>query len=201
MSIEPLSAVQISEAAKKLLLDADYHVVLEQALMGESSPAPQTVYEDKYGIVAVAVFDSWRSLRMRWPESQSLAVELISQSFSRRDPKAWDGYLLLFTPDVVPDEQLPMLTEIRRDMTRLRKLIASGNELEDIASVERAMLPVLPLKSGMGFGSTTTILSRLPELMEAYGVDPSEIVTMRDAFLDGRSPIEALYDGIQSHEA
>ena len=63
-----------------------------------------------------------------WLQAQAALVDLISAFFHRSDAKAWEGYLVLLTPSVLPHDAALEVTEIRRNTTHVRKLVATGDE-------------------------------------------------------------------------
>ena len=102
------------------------------------------VFEDPYGIVAVHVFDSWRQLTEQWPVAQGRLVELISEHLTRPEPKAWEGYLVLLTPGLLPPTQRTRLNDLRYDTHRVRKLVATGDDLATLEDVQGTLLPLSP---------------------------------------------------------
>jgi hypothetical protein len=97
-------------------------------------------------VVGVVVFDTWQQLNTEWPDAQAAMVDLLSAHVGSTEPKAWEGYLLLLSPGSAGQDRSP-LDRIRYDVTRLRKLVADGAELEDLDALERVLAPLLPLAS------------------------------------------------------
>ena len=73
-------------------------------------------------------------------------MELVSKYTSSYDAKSWEGYLVLLTPSSVPKRGLLKLTEIRYDISRVRKLVATGDDIKTLDSVRQFLLPLLPLQ-------------------------------------------------------
>jgi hypothetical protein len=136
---ESLTTTNLLAAATKLLSNGGY--TRAQTLTGPQWPAANAgVFEDSFGIVAVIIYETWRDLESTWSEAQAAFVELISKQFTSNDAKAWDGYLVLLTPAAA---EYSDVTKIRYDTTRVRKLVATGDELKTLADVGRVLLPLL----------------------------------------------------------
>lgn len=147
-------------------------------------------FEDDVSIVGVAQFRSWSALRANWLDAQSVLVDLLSERLERSDPKAWEGYLVLLTLD------RPMnsaeVDEIRRDTTRLRKILATGEDLTSVSQVDDALLPVLPLTGGVLRHGAGSILDRLPGLLAEKGIDEGLTLRVGEAFDNDRPLMEAV---------
>lgn len=131
--------------------------------------------EDDYSVVGVAGFDTWPQLRDQWGEAQSALVSLLSQRLSRSAPKAWDGYLILFTL-ATPTDQAEVVS-IERDTTRLRKIVATGDLLQTLADVDRLLDPFLPLPGSSTNDVVFDILSELPAILSPeVDVEDSKVV-------------------------
>jgi len=186
----PLSTAQLN-AAIDSVLSANGYI---QARAPEDWPSESRLYEDDYGIVAVQVFDTWRRLRGEWNIAQGRLVDLLSERLGRPDPKAWEGYLLLCTSAVLPSSDRQELDELRYDTNRLRKLVATGDDLETIDDVQTALLPLLPLKLEAPSRAGSGLLSRLPDLLEAEGINVSMTQTVVNAFLRNELMMESLHE-------
>lgn len=189
---DQLTATSILAEATRVLLDSGYR-------QADSGARPfmeglARVFEDRYGIVGVVVYDTWESLRSGWPNAQGALVEIMSASLGPAEPKAWEGYLVLFTPaSPSPDAALEPL-EIRRDTVRLRKLVATGEELSTLEAVGDALLPLLPLASASGRDSGEDVLDLLPA---ALAPEIEEATTRRliEAFRRNEPLMEQLHRG------
>src|SRR5579863_7941711 len=117
----------------------------------------------------------------------------MSARLGRPEPKAWEGYLLLFTTATVPPDERRDVTDLRYNTNRLRKLVATGDELETVADVHTALLPLLPLEVGSPASSGSGLLTRVPELLSAEGVDRRASAAVVDAFMRNESMMEALH--------
>jgi len=61
-------------------------------------------------------------------------VNVISENIGHAEWKAWDGYLVLLTPGLAPSEEAN-IEAVRYDTTRLRKLVATGEDLRNPTDV------------------------------------------------------------------
>jgi hypothetical protein len=183
------TGTQIVGAATELLVGHGF------SSMGEiETPSGSIIrtFEDRLSVVGIAYFATWQGLDAGWIEAQGALVELMSDRLTRSDPKAWEGYLLLFTSDLAPDALA--VDRVRRDTTRLRKLVTTGSELKSIAGVGDALLPVLPLELDGGTSDAERILDRLPQLLEPSGIDPGLARRVVIAYEANRSPMEEIWN-------
>src|SRR2546426_1982003 len=129
MPEKSLTATDILATAAELLVSHGYSKSSDAIAL--RAPLPNTrVFEDTYGIVAVVVYETWEDLDTRWPDAQGFLVDLISEHVSSADAKAWEGYLVLLTPAVIGMTSQPDADRIRYDTTRVRKFLATGEELK-----------------------------------------------------------------------
>jgi hypothetical protein len=148
------------------------------------------VYEDPYCVAAVAVYETWNELADGWIQLQEALVELISQFWSRSDAKAWDGYLVLLTPATPTD---PLAAEaIRYNTSRVRKLLASGDDLRRLSDVTRVLAPLLPLEQ-IAASRDETALGMIPRLLGQRGIDEGSVQALIGAFERQESLLEALH--------
>ena len=185
----PLSSVQILAAAADILTSNDY----QQVDAPSGWPQESRLYEDDYGIVALYVYDTWLRLKSEWNVAQGQLVDLISARLDRPDPKAWEGYLLLFTTANVPPDERRDVTVLRYNTNRLRKLVATGDELDTVEDVRAALLPLLPLQVEAPTSSGSGLLVRLPALLIEDGVDSRVTEAVVEAFLHNESMMESLH--------
>jgi hypothetical protein len=83
--------------------------------------------------------------------------------------------------------------ELRYDTNRVRKLVASGDDLMTLEGVREALLPLLPLTSDIGSTLSSGLLDRLPELLEDHGISTEATRTVVQAFAANESLIERLH--------
>ncbi len=191
--IDPLNTAAIVAAATATMLTAGYQRVPEASISAVRS-ADFRVFEDPYGVVAIVVYDSWVDLKSNWPDAQGSLVDLISKFMHRSEAKAWEGYVVLLTPGVVPSSERLEVSLIARNTSRVRKLIATGEELLTINDVETVLLPVLPVNGAV---ATTTVsasvLEALPHMLETEGIPAEAVRTLISAFAKQESLLEALH--------
>ncbi len=152
------------------------------------------LFEDEYNVVGLAVFATCRELLRSWPDLQGSLVDLISQKVGYAESKAWDGYLVLLTPGVTSEDEIEV-DGARYDTTRLRKLVATGNDLSSASDVERFLRPLLPLRIGAQTLTQTSALDMLPALLESQEVDQATTRVLIQAFAQQASLMEALHRG------
>lgn len=182
-----LTNVEVLGAVTEVLLGSGFEVGPELSL---ATGSQVRCFEDSVSIVGVVQYQSWGELRDGWIEAQSVLVELLSQRLDRSDPKSWEGYLVLLTLDQPTDPA--EADEIRRDTTRLRKVVATGADMSQVSHVEDALLPVIPLLDGTLRSGSGSILDRLPELLQAKHIDPNLTRQVVEAFEQDRSVLEAV---------
>jgi hypothetical protein len=156
------------------------------------------VFEDPYSIVAIVVYDAWQDLLSTWQDTQGAFVELISRHLSSSEAKAWEGYLVLLTPAAPPPERRQAVAEIRRDTSRVRKLLATGEDIRAVADLEHTLLPLLPLQAAVQGEQQPSVLDLLPPLLELKGVPVADSHVLIRAFRDQQPLLEKLDDHWQS---
>jgi len=82
---------------------------------------------------------------------------------------------------------------IRSDTGRLRKLLATGEELQILGDVERVLMPLLPLHEVDSADQGST-LSMLPDVLSAKGLPRDAVEIVVKAFLDQQPLLERLHD-------
>ena len=167
-------------AATGILADAGFNPAQQSAKESWRATVAR-VYEDPYSVVCVAVYETWAELSSAWAEDQANLVALISTHFARNEAKAWDGYLVLLTPSVVPTNERLTAINIQRNTLHLRKLLAGGEELRSVSAVRRALLPLLPLEEHVALESRG-VLDTLPSLLADRGVDEEAVQVAIAAF-------------------
>lgn len=187
-----LTTSQLLAAASETLTSGGYEAVPTPTDWSHSNCR---FFEDPYGIVAVFTYETWSSLAGTWHEAQGSLVELISTYLAKPEPKSWEGYLVLLTPSAVPLDSRSELAEIRYDTGRVRKLVATGEDLETLEQVEQALLPLLPLVVEAQVEAGEALLGRLPSLLEPQGIDPSATRLVVEAFGRNESILEQLHAG------
>ena len=190
----PLTVTNLLAAVTDFLSRGRYQRIMHEETSGGWSSSSR-LFEDSYGIVAVVVYDSWSEVAKAWAEDQERLVNLISSHMGEDDPKAWDGYLVLLTPGVLPSRADELLaTTIRYNTSRVRKLVATGVDLRTLGQVEQVLRPLLPLDQADNAAESSNILSTLPDLLASRGIERSDTETLLDAFESQQSLMEALHE-------
>lgn len=189
-----LTMAQILGAVSERLAAGGY---VQVADIEDGAGTPVRVFEDAQTVVAVAVYETWLKLDQRWPMAQGLLVELMSAHLSRSEPKSWEGYLILLTVDEPMGD--PMAVDrVRRDTSRVRKLVATGADLATLGAVNDTLLAILPLEIDGATKDSERILDRLPELLTPFGVDRGLTERVVHAFEENRNPMEEIWVWRQS---
>ena len=142
-----LSDTQISAGVRKVFHENGFEP-------GESPGEWRTkdrsafVFEDEYSIVGVVLYATCDELIYEWPHDQDALSSKISEYVGRGEAKSSDGYLVLMTSGFPKNEQREVLTRIRYDTSRLRKLVATGEDLSRKNDIVSVLRPVLPLEIG-----------------------------------------------------
>ncbi len=204
----PLSASAIIAEVQRLLEQAQY-VVRRDVLTGGTNGTKNDhalaqvsqMYagrwlwaEDAVAIVAIVVYDHLTDLLSSWNLAQGAVVDLISKKLSTSDPKLWDGYLVLINPSHVSVEGKSEIETIRHDVSRVRKIVATGEELNSISDVESILLPFLPIDVGTFDVGPASLLEILPALLAEKGVPLDSATTIVDAFKKHEPLLEKLFE-------
>jgi len=154
--------------------------------------------EDKYGIVAVVVYDTWADLAGSWAPAQASIVDAVSKAYTRLDRKAWDGYLVLLTP-AFPSEGEITPQQIRYDTSRIRKLVATGDDLRSISDISRVLAPLLPLALDTAeLSESQSLLDELPNRLAQAGIPPDVADVAVAAFRSQRPIVEELHRHLEA---
>lgn len=181
-------------SASEILESAGLKVV-NPSTVGTWRATEARIYEDAYSIACIAVYETWTDLWSSWADDQATLVGLISKHFSRTDAKAWDGYLVLLTPSIVPASARHNAVEIQRNTVHVRKLFGSADQLQTVDAVRRTLLPLLPL-DGEQMLQPRNVLDNLPAVLARHGVDEYASRVAITAFREQRSIIAELHTAV-----
>jgi len=185
-------AAVLAEVARVLSAN-QYHLERKTEAKLDLPSERALIAEDKYGVVVVVVFDTWRELAASWRSAQAAAVEALSTRFTRLDRKAWDGYLVLLTPALSTGAE-ETVDQIRYDTSRIRKIVATGEDLASLSDVERTLLPLLPLtQTDLELEDAQSPLDELAEHLERAGIARRLADTAVAAFRDHRPIVQELH--------
>lgn len=150
------------------------------------------LFEDEYNVVGVAVFTTCAELLRSWADLQGSLVDVISQRVGFAENKAWDGYLVLLTIGMAPSGDSD-IEAVRYDTTRLRKLVATGEDLAVAGDVERLLRPLLPLRAEQGSITQGSVLDLLPDLLAERDISRNTTGVLVKAFVEQKPLMEALH--------
>ncbi len=150
------------------------------------------LFEDKYSVVGIAVFKTTAELLQSWADLQGALVDVISRHVGMTENKAWDGYLVLLTTAIAPASDAN-IEDIRSDTTRLRKLVATGEDLRTPGDVERLLRSLLPLRDPQGSIGQGTALDLLPGLLAEQGISQATTKVLVKSFIEQEPLMEALH--------
>jgi len=186
----PITTTDLIAASVRTLEAGGYKSITGS--VSEWNTTSTRLFEDAYNVVGLAVFNTCAELLRSWADLQGSLVDVISRQIGKGESKAWDGYLVLLTPGIAPSNDLE-IEAIRYDTTRLRKLIATGDDIKLASDVERVLRPLLPLRTERTVHTESSALDRLPQLLEERGIDRHITGTIVKLFLEQKSIIEMLH--------
>lgn len=187
-----VTTTNLLSAAREVLTRSSFSEVTAYELSGIDS-SNQCLFEDPYSLVAISIFETWRDLADHWKNIQASFVELISDHIPRDEGKIWDCYLLLWTPGLVPIRELPTKRRIQYDTGRVRKLVTSGDDIQELADVETALLPLLPIVEHVIESTQAGVLDRIPEFLESNELPKIIIRSVVQAFEKNDSLVESIH--------
>ena len=148
-------------------------------------------------MVGVAVFATCAELLHSWADLQGSLVDVLAQRVGLAENKAWDGYLVLLTIGMAPSGDAD-IEAVRYDTTRLRKLVATGEDLGVANTLERLLRPLLPLRAEQSSINQRSALALLPDLLAERDISRHTTEVLIKAFIDQKPLIEALHQSRES---
>jgi hypothetical protein len=189
-SLVELSPTDLIAAASEVLADGGYYRIPSR--FPEWDTPTSRLFEDEYNIVGIVVFDTCGELLRAWPDLQGSLVEVISRHVGLGESKSWDGYLVLMTSGQAPSESTEV-EAVRYNTARLRKLVATGDELRSLVDVERVLRPLLPFGQERANLSQESAFDLLPRLLAAQGIPQKTTKVLVDAFREQSPLLERLH--------
>jgi hypothetical protein len=189
-TIPGLTCTDLIASAAQALLDGGYRRINGKFAYWDTPTS--RLFEDEYSVVGMVAFDSCSELLQSWPDLQGRLVDLISGHIGRQESKAWDGYLVLLSPGLAPVD-IQEVENIRSNTTRLRKLVATGDDLRTVADVERVLRPLLPFSHEQASVTQGSVLELLPKLLTDCGIEKETTKLLVDAFRDQSPLLEKLH--------
>jgi hypothetical protein len=190
---DSLTTTSLLAAASGILEKAGYSRISDEQA-GTWPTSTVRLYEDPYGIVSVVTYETWSDLSSGWMDAQASLVELISKHLVSSEAKAWEGYLVLLTPNPRAAGAVGEAARIDRDTSRVRKLLATGDELQRLSDVETILLPLLPLSTEevMRRGQES-VLDMLPALLSRRALEEEDVRVIIRAFTEHEPLVESLH--------
>lgn len=186
----PVTLTDLIAATTRVLENGGYVAIRHG--FAEWNTASARLFEDAYNVVGVAVFSTCGDLIRSWAELQGSLVDVMSRKVGKTESKAWDGYLVLLTPAIAPSDDED-IEAIRYDTMRLRKLVATGEDLNSASDVERLLRPLLPLHVDETEIRQGSVLELLPDLLAEHNIDRATTALLVEAFLNQKPMMEALH--------
>jgi len=177
-------------AASQVLLEGGYRQINGQ--FPEWSTPTSRLFEDEYSVIGIAIFETCKELQQAWPDVQAVLVDVISRHVGSQESKSWDGYLVLLTPGLAPSES-EAIEAVRYNTTRLRKLVATGDDMKHPTDVGRVLQPLLPLRSERAGLEQESTLDLLPRLLATHNVPQDVTRLLIDAFQKQSPLLEQLH--------
>jgi len=187
---EVLTPTEVVAAATEALAAGGYKQI--DGKFSEWHSPTSRLFEDAYNVVGIVVFDTCSELLRSWADLQASLVNVISDNIGHAEWKAWDGYLVLLTPGLAPSAEAN-IEAVRYDTTRLRKIVATGEDLRNPTDVERVLRPLLPLGLEQANLSQESALELLPKLLADQGVPTETSQLLVDAFRKQAPLLERLH--------
>lgn len=194
---EALTARSLFVEAQSALRAGEYEIRANLALV-EPLGDLCFVGEDEFGVVLVAVYETWSSLSSGWKDAQSTLVKLLTERLSLGNPKAWEGYLALLTPSQSGDERAE--DEIRYDTSRVRKIVGTGESIRFIDDVTGVLMPLLPFSEAEmnEAEDPRSVLDRLPHILAERGVALPIAVAVVGAFKADEPLMESIAQALKT---
>lgn len=184
------TSTDLIAAASQTLVDGGYQQIAKR--FQEWDTPTSRLFEDEYGIVGVVVFDTCAELLRSWPDLQAALVDVISRHVGKEEAKSWDGYLVLLSPGIAPSEG-NTIDEVRYNTTRLRKLVATADDLKSSTDVERVLRPLLPLPHDRANVGHESALDLLPRLLADQKIPEDVTRALIEAFREQSPLLERLH--------
>jgi len=96
------------------------------------------------------------------------------------------------TPSLAPSEGTE-IEALRYNTTRLRKIVATGDDLRTPTDVERVVRPLLPLGQEQARPSQESALDLLPKLLADQGISKETTRLLIEAFREQSPLLERLH--------
>jgi len=185
-----LTTTDLIASASQVLLEGGYRQI--NGRFAEWNTPTSRLFENEYSVVGIAIFDTCEELLRTWTDVQTVLVDVISRYVGSQESKSWDGYLVLLTPALAPSE-IESIEAVRYNTTRLRKLVATGDDLKLSADVERVLRLLLPLRPERAPHGQESALDLLPRLLAAQQIPEDVTRILVEAFRTQSPLLERLH--------
>jgi len=186
----PLTPTGLIAVASSVLEAGGYQIIREG--FPEWNTTSTRLFEDKYNVVGIAVFTTISDLLSSWADLQGALVDAISRHVGQVEGKSWDGYLVLLTTSISPSSDVE-IEDLRYNTTRLRKLVATGEDISSAQDVERLLRSLLPLRSEHGSIGVGSILDLLPGLLAEQEINKKTTEILVKSFIEHGPLMEELH--------
>jgi len=184
------TSTELIASAAQVLTSGGYRQITK-AFPDWDTPTSR-LFEDPYTIVGVVVFDTCQELLSAWADIQGSLVDVISRHVGKAEAKSGDGYLVLLTSGLAPSDGTE-IEAVRYNTTRLRKLVATGDDLQNVTDVHRVLSPLLPLAQDGAKLNEESALELLPGLLAQQGIPVETTRLIVDAFREQVPMLERLH--------
>jgi hypothetical protein len=184
------TSTELIASAAQALIGGGYRQITD--LFKEWDTPTSRLFEDPYTVVGVVVFNTCGELLRAWPDLQGSLVDVISRHVGKAEAKSWDGYLVLLTAGLAPSEAAE-IEAVRYNTTRLRKLVATGDDFQGATDLQRVLSPLLPLIQDGAKLSQESALDLLPGLLAQQGIPMETTQLLLDAFREQAPMLERLH--------
>jgi hypothetical protein len=189
-STSRLTCTDLIATASQALSDGGYSRI--SGKFPEWDTPTSRLFEDEYSVVGIVAFDTCIELIKSWPDVQGTLVDVISGHIGRQESKSWDGYLVLLSPALAPSGDKE-IEAIRSNTTRLRKLVATGDDLRSATNIERTLRPLLPFGQEQSDAALGSVLDFLPKLLAKSDINEGTTQLLVDAFREQSPLMERLH--------
>ena len=132
--------MDVYRQAESLLRKAGY-----RTSHGTPSPDLVLVFEDDLVVGFLQVFDTASRLLAQWRGAERANLLRFAPQLRNSPEKAWNVYSIFLSEDSATEQESPEVDRIEEDFASTRKIVRVG--VSTIADLERALLPVLPLRA------------------------------------------------------
>jgi hypothetical protein len=101
---------------------------------------------------------------------------------------------VLLTPGGLVEGAEAEANAIRYNMSRVRKVVGVGSELETLPDLERVLRPLLPIKPTVLAIDGESALALLPDMLASESLPADAIRAATEAFRNSRPIVQAIFE-------